>query len=66
MYNKKNKKAPRYDGIDSQPWQVVNVHGKVYWFEFWTEDGTVVERQWNSYRRAAYLARKVGGFAVRA
>lgn len=64
MY-KKNNKGSRYNGIDSMPWKVVTNTGKRYFFVFKTEDGEVVERQWDSYRRAAYLARKVGGTAVR-
>lgn len=70
-YKKRNKKAPRYDGIDSMPWKVVNVHGEEFSFlvKYKDDEGNVtevVERKWQSYRRAAYFARSVSGTAVRA
>lgn len=69
-YKKRNKKAPRYDGIDVMPWKVVDVHGQEFSFlvKYKDEENNVievVERQWHSYKRASYFARSVSGTAVR-
>lgn len=70
-YKKRNKKAPRYDGVDSMPWKVADVHGQEFSFlvEYEDEDGNVtevLERRWYSYKRAAFFARSVSGTALRA
>jgi hypothetical protein len=68
MYVRNNRKEPRYNGFDIQPWKVVDVYGNekfVIVKDRITGQPKRVTR-WQGFRPANAVAQKQGGFAVRA